>query len=125
MTAGFITAVPYLVGAVGMIVWGWHSDRTGERKWHAVIAFLFIIAGLGLASTVDDPTIKMLFLCVAGFGFFAVLPIFWTLPTAFLSGAGAAAGIAGPSIRSAISAVISARRLSACCGIIPAATLPV
>jgi ACS family tartrate transporter-like MFS transporter len=77
-----------------MIVWGLHSDRTGERKWHAVIAFLFIIIGLGLASTVDDPTIKMLFLCVAGFGFFAVLPIFWTLPTAFLSGAGAAAGIA-------------------------------
>ena len=37
---------------------------------------------------------KMIFLCVAGFGFFAVLPVFWTLPTTFLSGAGAAAGIA-------------------------------
>ena len=94
VTAGFITAVPYLVGAIGMIFWGAHSDRTGERTWHAVIAFLFIITGLGLAATVDDPTIKMLFLCIAGFGFFAVLPIFWTLPTAFLSGAGAAAGIA-------------------------------
>jgi MFS transporter, ACS family, tartrate transporter len=77
-----------------MVAWGAHSDRTGERKWHAAIAFLFIIAGLGLASTTDDPAIKMLLLCVAGFGFFAVLPIFWTLPTAFLSGAGAAAGIA-------------------------------
>jgi ACS family tartrate transporter-like MFS transporter len=94
VTAGFITAVPYLVGAIGMIVWGTHSDRTGERKWHAVIAFLFIIIGLGLASVTDEPTVKMLFLCIAGFGFFAVLPIFWTLPTAFLSGAGAAAGIA-------------------------------
>lgn len=94
VTAGFITAVPYLVGAVGMILWGTHSDRTGERKWHAVIAFLFIIVGLGLASTVADPTLKMLCLCIAGFGFFAVLPVFWTFPTAFLSGAGAAAGIA-------------------------------
>ena len=94
LTAGFITAVPYLVGAIGMVAWGAHSDRTGERKWHAAIAFLFIIAGLGLASTTNDPAIKMLLLCVAGFGFFAVLPIFWTLPTAFLSGAGAAAGIA-------------------------------
>ena len=94
LTAGFITAVPYLVGAVGMIVWGTHSDRTGERKWHAVIAFLFIIVGLGLASVVNDPTLKMLCLCIAGFGFFAVLPVFWTFPTAFLSGAGAAAGIA-------------------------------
>jgi MFS transporter, ACS family, tartrate transporter len=94
LTAGFITAVPYLVGAVGMILWGTHSDRTGERKWHAVIAFLFIIVGLGLASVVADPTLKMLCLCIAGFGFFAVLPVFWTFPTAFLSGAGAAAGIA-------------------------------
>jgi ACS family tartrate transporter-like MFS transporter len=94
VTAGFITALPYLVGAVGMIFWGSHSDRTGERKWHAVIAFLFIIAGLAFAAVAGDPTIKMLFLCVAGFGFFAVLPIFWTLPTSFLSGAGAAAGIA-------------------------------
>jgi len=73
---------------------GIHSDRTGERKRHAAIAFLCIIAGLGLASTVADPTIKMLCLCIAGFGFFAVLPVFWTFPTAFLSGAGAAAGIA-------------------------------
>jgi len=94
VAAGFITAVPYLVGAIGMIFWGAHSDRSGERTWHAVIAFLFIIAGLGLASAVDEPTVKMLFLCLAGFGFFAVLPIFWTFPTAFLSGAGAAAGIA-------------------------------
>jgi MFS family permease len=94
VATGFITTAPYLVGAIGMIFWGMHSDRTGERKWHAVIAFLFIIVGLVLASAVDDPMIKMLFLCVAGFGFFAVLPVFWTLPTAFLSGAVAASGIA-------------------------------
>uniref|UniRef100_Q07PJ2 Major facilitator superfamily MFS_1 n=1 Tax=Rhodopseudomonas palustris (strain BisA53) TaxID=316055 RepID=Q07PJ2_RHOP5 len=94
ISAGFITAVPYLVGAIGMILWGAHSDKTGERTWHAVIAFGFMIVGLGGAAFVADPTLKMLLLCVAGFGFFAVLPVFWTLPTAFLSGAGAAAGIA-------------------------------
>jgi nitrate/nitrite transporter NarK len=47
-----------------------------------------------LAANTPDPTLKMAFLCVAGFGFFSVLPVFWTLPTSFLSGAGAAAGIA-------------------------------
>jgi D-galactonate transporter len=94
VTAGFITAVPYLVGAIGMVLWGAHSDRTGERTWHAVIAFVFIIGGLVGAALIADPALKMLLLCAAGFGFFAVLPIFWTLPTAFLSGAGAAAGIA-------------------------------
>jgi nitrate/nitrite transporter NarK len=94
LAAGFITAAPYLVGAIGMIYWSAHSDRSGERTWHAVIAFLFMITGLGFSAFVADPVFKMLLLCVAGFGFFAVLPVFGTLPTAFLRGAGAAAGIA-------------------------------
>jgi len=91
---GVITALPYAVGAVGMIFWSRHSDKTGERKWHAVIPLGIIVVGLSLAAVMPDPTLKMACLCVAGFGFFAVLPVFWTLPTTFLSGAGAAAGIA-------------------------------
>jgi ACS family tartrate transporter-like MFS transporter len=91
---GVITALPYAVGAVGMILWGRHSDRTGERKWHTVIPFAVIVAGLGLAAVAPSPILKMLWLCVAGFGFFSVLPVFWTLPTALLSGTAAAAGIA-------------------------------
>ncbi len=92
--AGFVTALPYAVGAIGMILWSRHSDATKERKWHAIIPLLAIVVGLMAAAYTPDPTIKMVFLCVAGFGFFAVLPVFWTLPTSFLSGAGAAAGIA-------------------------------
>src|SRR4051794_840118 len=92
--AGFVTALPYAVGALAMIVWGRHSDATRERKWHAIIPFFIMAGGLLAAANVADPTIKMLFLCVAGFGFFSVLPVFWTLPTSFLSAAGAAAGIA-------------------------------
>jgi ACS family tartrate transporter-like MFS transporter len=92
--AGFITALPYVVGAVGMVVWSRHSDRTGERVWHCVIPFLAMVVGLGLAASVADPTVKIVVLCVAAWGFFSILPVFWTLPTAFLSGFGAAAGIA-------------------------------
>jgi MFS transporter, ACS family, tartrate transporter len=91
---GLITALPYIVGAVGMILWSRHSDSVGERKWHTVIPLGVIVLGLVLAAMVPAPWLKMIFLCVAGFGFFAVLPVFWTLPTTFLSGAGAAAGIA-------------------------------
>ncbi|HUN47460.1 MAG TPA: MFS transporter [Stellaceae bacterium] len=91
---GVVTALPYAVGAIGMIFWSRHSDRTAERKWHAVIPLAIIVAGLGAASVIADPVVKMAFLCLAGFGFFAVLPVFWTLPTAFLSGTAAAAGIA-------------------------------
>ena len=91
---GLVTALPYAVGAIGMILWSRHSDATGERTWHAVIPLLVIVVGLMLAAFTSDPTLKMAYICVVGFGFFAVLPVFWTLPTSFLSGAGAAAGIA-------------------------------
>lgn len=91
---GLVTAIPYAIGAVGMVLWGRSSDRTGERKWHTIIPFLCIVAGLLAASAVADPTAKMACICVAGFGFFAVYASFWALPTSILSGAGAAAGIA-------------------------------
>jgi sugar phosphate permease len=91
---GLITALPYAVGAIGMLLWSRHSDATGERKWHTVIPLITIVIGLSLAAVTPGPALKMAFLCVAGFGFFAVLPVFWTLPTAYLSGAAAAAGIA-------------------------------
>jgi ACS family tartrate transporter-like MFS transporter len=91
---GLITALPYLVGAIGMLLWSRHSDMTAERKWHAVIPLAVIVIGLALAAAMPTPTTKMICLCIAGFGFFAVLPVFWTLPTTFLTGTGAAAGIA-------------------------------
>jgi len=92
--AGFITALPYIVGGIGMIWWGRHSDASGERVWHCIIPFITMVIGLGLASQISDPALKMGALCIAAWGFFAILPVFWTLPTAFLSGTGAAAGIA-------------------------------
>ncbi len=91
---GLVTALPYAVGGAGLLLWGRSSDRTGERKWHTVIPLMAIVIGLLMASAVPDPAWKMACLCVAGFGFFAVYPSFWALPTAMLSGQSAAAGIA-------------------------------
>lgn len=92
--AGFITTLPYLAGGLGMIIWSRNSDRTGERVWHCIIPFIAMIIGLGAAALADSLLLKMAVLCVAAWGFFSILPVFWTLPTSFLSGAGAAAGIA-------------------------------
>ena len=72
--AGFVTALPYLVGAVGMVFWGWHSDKTGERKWHVVLSFAAMVVGLGSAAVIPNPVVKMAVLCIAGWGFFSVLP---------------------------------------------------
>jgi MFS family permease len=75
---GLITALPYVVGAIGMFIWGWHSDATGERKWHTVIPLAIIVVSLMLAAIMPTPTLKMLCLCFAGFGIFALGPVFWT-----------------------------------------------
>lgn len=91
---GLITAIPYLVGTITMVLWGRRSDRLMERKGHVAIPLAVAGVGIGLAGMVSDPVLKMVLLSIAGFGVFANLPIFWTLPAAFLSGAAAAAGIA-------------------------------
>ncbi len=94
LQTGFVTAIPYVVGTLGMVWWGRRSDAKRERKWHAAVA-LFIAAGGILASTLtQDPVLKMVAFSISGFGVFACLPVIWTLPTAYLSGAAAAGGIA-------------------------------
>ena len=89
-----VSAMPYAVGVVGMVSWGRRSDRAVERRFHTAFPLFIAAAGIAVSTVFDDPTLKMISLCVAGFGIFANLPVFWTLPTAFLSGAAAAAGIA-------------------------------
>jgi MFS transporter, ACS family, tartrate transporter len=91
---GFVSAVPYLVGVVGMVIWGRRSDRTLERRLHLAFALLLAAAGMAASTAFDDPAMKMLSFSIAGFGIFAGMPVFWTLPTAFLSGTAAAGGIA-------------------------------
>jgi ACS family tartrate transporter-like MFS transporter len=89
-----VSAAPYVVGVIGMVWWGRRSDRKAERRFHAAFPLFVAAVGIAVSTALDDPLLKMISLCVAGFGIFACLPVFWTLPTAFLSGASAAAGIA-------------------------------
>jgi len=91
---GWITAIPYAVGFVGMILWGMSSDSRMERIGHLSIALAIAAIGIGASAALDNPLLKMVALTFGAFGVFASLPIFWTLPTAILSGATAAAGIA-------------------------------
>jgi MFS transporter, ACS family, tartrate transporter len=91
---GWLTAVPFAVGAATMVWWGHQSDRMGERKFHAAIALAVAAIGIGGSALVDAPVAKVLLLSLGAMGVFGCLPVFWTLPTAFLSGAAAAGGIA-------------------------------
>ncbi len=94
LQTGFVVAIPYLVGAITMVAYGRHSDRRRERKMHAVFALLVAAAGILGSTLVEDPLIKVVAFTVAGMGIFSALPIVWTFPTAYLTGAAAAGGIA-------------------------------
>ncbi len=91
---GLVTAVPYFVGAVGMVLWSWSSDRRRERKLHVASALVVLAIGLAGSAYAQGLDVKLAWLCVTAVGVFATEATFWTLPTAFLSGTAAAAGIA-------------------------------
>jgi MFS transporter, ACS family, tartrate transporter len=91
---GVLSAIPYAVAAVAMVVVGRHSDKTGERRWH--IALSAAVGGIALAlagfARSVVPAIVLLSLATAGLA--SMLGPFWAFATSFLGGIGAAAGIA-------------------------------
>lgn len=91
---GFINAFPYLVGAIAMVFWTRWSDARRERKLFLLIPLACIFVGLVAAAQSSAPIPKMAAVTLAAFGIFTALPVFWTVPTALLSGVAAAAGIA-------------------------------
>ena len=94
LQAGLITALPYVGGTIAIVWWGRHSDRTLERRFHVAGPLFLASLAIAASTALQNPVLKMLALTIAGVGFFGCLPVFWTLPTAFLSGAAAAGGIA-------------------------------
>lgn len=91
---GLINAVPYLIGAVVMVWWSRHADRTGERVWHVALPALVGGLAIPVALHLGNPFAAMVAVTVCAVGVLAALPTFWALPSTFLSGAAAAGGIA-------------------------------
>jgi MFS family permease len=95
LEVGLITAIPWGVAAVAMVVIARHSDSTGERRWHMTLPLLLAAVGLLLLAFAGHaPVLSVLALTMVAIGAMAWLAVFWTLPTAFLSGIAAAGGIA-------------------------------
>jgi MFS family permease len=92
---GLITAIPYLAAAIGMLVVGRMSDASGERRGY--LGGLMLLAGVGFvgAGLFEHNTVGLVIsLTLAGAGVIVSIPMFWTFPARFLTGAGAAGGIA-------------------------------
>jgi len=94
MTVGLLNAVPPTVAVVAMILWARHSDRTGERTWHVVIACLAASLGLMQAGGATSVVAVIAALSLVNVGISAAKPPLWAMPTLFLSGPAAAVGIA-------------------------------
>ncbi|HVS90084.1 MAG TPA: MFS transporter [Candidatus Acidoferrum sp.] len=90
---GLLGAVPYVAALIGMLINGWHSDRSRERRWHSALPLF--IAATGLLGLIRQPgsipltvvLFTMVCLCAA------YLPAFWAMPTEILSESAAAAGV--------------------------------
>jgi MFS transporter, ACS family, tartrate transporter len=91
---GFVTAIPYVFGTIAMILWARHSDATRERVYHVGLPMFLIAIALAVSSYITDPSVTMIVMTVAAIGVFCVFGVFWTLPTAWLSGTAAAGAIA-------------------------------
>jgi ACS family tartrate transporter-like MFS transporter len=94
LQTGWIIALPYLVSAGAMLVWGRHSDRTGERVLHVALPALASAIGFAGSIAASSTVLQLVFLGVAAIGIYATLGPFWTMPPAFLGGTAAAGGIA-------------------------------
>jgi MFS transporter, ACS family, tartrate transporter len=90
---GFVSALPFAFGTVAMFLWGRRSDREKERVLHIALPLFLTAVALAASTYADNLTLTMVALSLAAIGEFAAFGLFWTLPTAWLNGAAAAAAI--------------------------------
>ena len=95
LTVGLLSAVPYAVGAVGMILIGRHSDLKLERRWHFGLGVFAAAAAIALLPSVaHNWLLALLLLGVLSIGYLSGVALFWSIPTAYLSKSASAGAIA-------------------------------
>jgi ACS family phthalate transporter-like MFS transporter len=92
---GLLSAIPYAVGACGMLLLCRNSDRTLERRWHfAGAAFIACAAVLAMVPAASNWLMAVGCLALLAVGYLSATALFWTIPTRFLSEAESAGSIA-------------------------------
>lgn len=91
---GIVTAIPYLPAAVALFLATRHASKHGVSTWHIALPAFIGAASIPLALFAGSPTATVAVITVTACAIFSALPNFWTVPTQFLTGLAAAAGIA-------------------------------
>ncbi|AIJ67050.1 MFS transporter [Brucella suis] len=94
VTIGLLGAIPFICAIIAMVIFSRSADHYRERRWHLVVPALLGAVGFVVAASATNTTVSIIFLSMAAAGVLACAPLFWSLPTAILSDAAAAAGIA-------------------------------
>ncbi|KOX45820.1 MFS transporter [Methylobacterium sp. OT2] len=91
---GVVAAIPYICGAVAMVVWGRVSDRGSDRTIYPALSLALGAVGLTASTLTPTPGLTIVALCVAVMGINSYTATFWAVPSGFLTGRAAAGGIA-------------------------------
>jgi len=95
VTVGFVAALPSIAAIVAMVLFGYSSDRRGERRLHITAAFLLSAVGFVLCIIAGpNPVLGIIGLMLANAGALSIPAIFWSFQTSMLSGTALAGGIA-------------------------------
>lgn len=94
LQVGLLNAIPAIIAVVAMVLWARHSDKKVERTWHIIGACMLAAVGLIYAGMVTTVVTAIIALTLVNVGISASKPPLWSMPTMFLSGSAAAAGIA-------------------------------
>jgi ACS family tartrate transporter-like MFS transporter len=94
MMTGLLSSVPYIIGTIGLIAWGWSSDRNNERRWHLIVASTVGALGLAFAAWSGATYWALIGMSAATVGIYGSRAAFWPMPSMFLTGTAAAGAIA-------------------------------
>ncbi len=94
LQTSLISALPYIAGLFAMLIVGWSSDRTKERRWHTSLSLVVVCLGLLFGALArENVVLAVSMFCVACAGLYSYLPGFWALPGTFLTEAAAAVSV--------------------------------
>jgi MFS transporter, ACS family, tartrate transporter len=93
LQVGLLGSVPYIVALAAMLINGWHSDKTRERRWHAAVPLFISAVGLLCLIALSGPKLMIVFWFCLTSVCMAFLPAFWAIPTELLSASTAAATV--------------------------------
>jgi len=91
---GLVTMIPYTLACISLVLWGRHSDATGERSWHVALPALLGAAALTVSGWASAPPVAFAALCLSAVGIYSGLPAFWAMASRGLQGTAAAGAIA-------------------------------